>query len=205
MFRSQVADSHPGTQVVAACSVSEPALPLRVNPSFTAAPVGSWYAVSVVASLLAFRVRDALQDHGYEVFLPTYLERVRWTDRIKETKRQFFPGYLFTRIRDQAEQQEVTRVHGIQRILPSNFNPVPVEEAEIASLRVVVESHHPLLPCSCVPGDLVTIADGPFFGVNGRIVRTSAGGLRLVVGIAILGRAVSVEIDAADVLKVRTR
>lgn len=158
-----------------------------------------------MAPLLAFRVRDALQDHGYEVFLPTYAERVRWTDRIKETTRQFFPGYLFTRIADEAEQFEVARFRGIQRILPSNLHPVPVEEAEIASLRVVVESHHPLFPCVHLSGDTVTIAAGPFFGVTGRIVRTAAGGLRLVVGIAILGRAVSVEIDAADVLRVRSR
>jgi hypothetical protein len=38
-----------------------------------------------------------LQNKGYEQYLPVYRRRQRWSDRILETDRRLFRGYVFCR------------------------------------------------------------------------------------------------------------
>jgi transcription antitermination factor NusG len=48
-------------------------------------------------------------------------------------------------------------------------------------------------------GTLVEVVHGPLRGVIGRLMRKDAARARLVLSVDLIGQAVSVEVDAADV------
>ena len=160
-------------------------------PSSTSPP---WLAARV-RSAYAWKVRASLRDAGIEEFLPTYTEEVRWSDRTKTVERALFPGYIFLRVMDVSA---ALRIAGIVQILASNLKPTPIPSDQIDAVRLVCLSAENVLPCAHVVGESVTVATGPLAGVTGTVKRVK-GGLRLIVAIELLGRAISVEIDAADV------
>ena len=57
----------------------------------------AWYAVAVRSNFERI-VAQSLRQKDYEVFLPTYLAKRRWSDRTKVVECALFPGYLFCRM-----------------------------------------------------------------------------------------------------------
>lgn len=163
--------------------------PVEVNAA-------AWYALRT-ASNRQFRVREALRERGIEEFLPAYFEEVRWTDRTKRSERAFFPGYVFARF-SLSSRRELEAIPGVVGIVSCGSDPAAIDATELESLRRVVETIKTVLPCAYVAGETVEISRGPLAGARGIVTRTK-GAVRLVVAIEILRRAVSVEIDAADV------
>jgi len=151
----------------------------------------------------AFAVRDQLRALGIPEFLPVYTEESRWTDRIALVTRPLFPGYIFARFDPETDERiEVLRTRGVASILLIDGRPAAIADAEIADLRRLVRAPRAVRPCPYVAGSTITVARGPFAGVTGIVTRVrGATGLTttLTVPVAILGRSVAVEIDAADV------
>ena len=56
----------------------------------------SWFAIETRPRCEKL-VGNILENKGYELFLPMYKSRRRWSDRIKELDLPLFPGYLFCR------------------------------------------------------------------------------------------------------------
>ena len=55
-------------------------------------------------------------------------------------------------------------------------------------------------PCPMIhEGTMVEVIHGPLRGVVGRLLRKDAPRARLVLSVDLIGQAVSVEVDAADV------
>ena len=70
---------------------------------------------------------------------------------------------------------------------------------EIDGIRRLVESDLAYDPCPLIrEGMMVEVVHGPLTGVVGRLVRKSEKA-RLVLSVDLIGQAVSVEVDAADV------
>jgi transcription antitermination factor NusG len=75
----------------------------------------------------------------------------------------------------------------------------PIPEHEIDGIRRLVESELQYDPCPLIrEGMMVEVVHGPLRGVVGRLVRKGAHA-RLVLAVDLIGQAVSVEVDAADV------
>ena len=69
----------------------------------------------------------------------------------------------------------------------------------IDSIRRLVESDLQFDPCPLIrEGMMVEVTHGPLKGVVGRLVRKGSHA-RLVLSVDLIGQAVSVEVDAADV------
>jgi transcription antitermination factor NusG len=85
----------------------------------------------------------------------------------------------------------------VVHVLSVDQKPVPIPDKVIEDLRRVVVSRN-AAPAPIVAGAEVTIQRGPFVGVTGK-VSSVRGKTLLTIPIAMLGRAVSVQIDAADV------
>ncbi|HVY92598.1 MAG TPA: hypothetical protein VHA14_07615, partial [Bryobacteraceae bacterium] len=83
-------------------------------------------------------------------------------------------------------------------ILSIDQKPIPIPDKVIDDLRRVVESPELVKPARIAPGAQVTIQRGPFAGVAGVVTRVK-GATLLTIPVQMLGRAVSVQIDAADV------
>jgi len=143
-------------------------------------------------------VREQLERKGLEAFLPTITKWSRWKDRKKQVDWPLFPGYCFARF-DKDERLPVLKCTGVVNIISFDGEIVPIPEHEIESIRRLVESDLQFDPCPLIhEGMMVEVVHGPLKGVVGRLVRKGAHA-RLVLSVDLIGQAVSVEVDAADV------
>lgn len=157
-----------------------------------------WYAVWVL-SRCEVHVQETLAGMGLETFLPLYEDRVEWSDREKVTFRPLFPGYVFVRATVE-ERASVLRIAGVVSLLPSSLRPEPVDAGELEIVKRVLESRLPTEPCEWIEGDQIMIERGALAGTKGIVKRTRRG-TRVIVKIEMLHRAVSVEIDASDLVR----
>jgi transcriptional antiterminator NusG len=143
-------------------------------------------------------VREQLEQKRIEAFLPTVTKWSRWKDRKKKIDWPLFPGYCFARF-DALERMPVLTCNGVVSIVSFDREPAPIPEHEIEAIRRLVSTDLAYDPCPLIrEGMMVEVAHGPLRGVIGRLVRKGAHA-RLVLAVDLIGQAVSVEVDAADV------
>jgi transcription antitermination factor NusG len=144
-------------------------------------------------------VRDQLQQKRIEAFLPTVTRWSRWKDRKKQIDWPLFPGYCFARF-DPAERLLVLKCVGVVSIVGfEGGEPAPIPEHEIHGIRRLIESRLAYDPCPFIrEGAMVDVIHGPLKGVTGRLVRKSEKA-RLILSVDLIGQAVSVDVEAADV------
>jgi transcription antitermination factor NusG len=158
-----------------------------------------WYAVQTLYRY-EHRIARDLKVKGFETYLPLLRETRQWTDRKKVIEVPAFGGYVF--LRQEASPHNRVRVletTGVVRILGDNHAPVPIPEMEIESVRRMLESGASCRKCDSVAvGTMVEVKRGALTGVRGRLVRIH-NSLRLVLSVATVSQAVSVEVDLEDV------
>lgn len=147
-----------------------------------------------------FVVEEALVGYGIEVFLPTWTEKTEWSDRVKTIIRPLFPGYLFVNCEGTEPRREILRIAGIIKVLPTSLSPQSVDGEQIENVRRALATRLPVTRCEYKTGDDVLIDKGPLAGVRGIVQRTKQG-TEVIIRVEMLQRAVSVHVDAADVLK----
>src|SRR5215204_3258334 len=143
-------------------------------------------------------VREQLAQKRIDVFLPTVTRWSRWKDRKKKIDWPLFPGYCFARF-NPADRLPILKCAGVVNIISFQGEPAPIPEHEIDGIRQLVESDLAYDPCPMIrEGMMVEVIHGPLKGVNGRLMRKNEKA-RLVLSVDLIGQAVSVEVDAADV------
>jgi len=156
-----------------------------------------WYAAHTRAQHEK-RVAEQLGHRGIEHFLPLYERISRWKDRRVRLQVPLFDGYVFVRIALKNRLQ-VLEVPGVARLVSFNGRPAPLAESDMEILRRGLSSRlraepHPYL-CA---GNHVRIRGGPFAGMEGILLRKK-NPLRVVLSLEQIARAISVEIDLADI------
>ncbi len=157
----------------------------------------AWYAVYTHVNCER-QVAVALEAQGFDVYLPL----LRQWDRRQGTLvwKPAFPRYVFIHCcLTPSEWRVVKKTRGVIQFVGME-RPTPIPPEEIRSVRIVLEGAngevegHPFLKV----GDPVEVVAGPFKGAIGYLLEVCKHH-RLLVGVEILGRAVSVEIDASQV------
>lgn len=144
-------------------------------------------------------VRDQLARKNIDAFLPTMPRWSRWKDRKKKIDWPLFPGYCFARF-DLDDVLPVLKCVGVVNIVSFDGKPAAIPESELDSIRVLVGSELQYDPCPMIhEGMMVEVTHGALRGVIGRLMRKDAVKARLVLSVNLIGQAVSVEVDAADV------
>ena len=157
----------------------------------------AWYAIWT-RSRHEQTVREQLERKGYESFLPTFPKWSRWKDRKKKIDWPLFPGYCFARFGPH-ERLPILKCTGVVSIVSFDGEVAPIPEVEIDAIRRVVQSDLQYDPCPLIKeGAMVEVTHGPLKGVHGRLVRKGTHS-RLILAVDLIGQAVSVEVDAADV------
>ncbi len=157
----------------------------------------AWYAIWT-RSRHEHRVREQLEGKGYEAFLPTVARWSRWKDRKKKIDWPLFPGYCFARF-DSRESLPILKCAGVVNIVSFDGAIASIPEHEIEAIRRLIASELRYDPCPLIrEGMMVEVVHGPLRGVSGRLVRKGAQA-RLILAVDLIGQAVSVEVDAADV------
>lgn len=158
----------------------------------------AWFAVRT-RSRAEKTVHEQLVRKGVEVFLPTATRWSRWKDRRKAIDWPLFPGYCFVRL-DPAAHLTVLTCFGVASIVAFGNEFAPIPDVEIESLRTLVNSTLKYDPVPFLKeGEMVRVKHGPLAGVVGRLTKKGAKA-RLVLSVDLIGQAVSVEVDAADVV-----
>jgi transcription antitermination factor NusG len=143
-------------------------------------------------------VREQLGQKQIEAFLPTVTKWSRWKDRKKKIDWPLFPGYCFARF-NVRERMPVLKCVGVVNIVSVENEPAAIPAHEIDGIRQLVNSDLAYDPCPMIrEGMLVEVMHGPLKGVVGRLLRKNEKA-RLVLSVDLIGQAVSVEVDAADV------
>ncbi len=153
-----------------------------------------WYAVRV-APRTESRVSEQLSLRGFEVLVPTHRVRRRWSDRTIDVDEALFSGYLFCRF-DPLQWLRIVDTPGVLQVLGVGKNPVAVDEAEIETILAMIASRivftsWPYLSA----GQKIRLEAGPLAGVEGVIVTSKTGSLRVVVSVSLLQRSVAAVVD----------
>jgi transcriptional antiterminator NusG len=161
------------------------------------AAAAEWYAIWT-RSRHEQVVRDQLAQKGFEAFLPTIPRWSRWKDRKKRIDWPLFPGYCFARF-DAQLRLPILQCTGVVSIVSFDGEIAPIPQREIESIRRLVTSDLQYDPCPLIhEGMMVEVVYGPLKGVVGRLIRKGTHA-RLVLTVDLIGQAVSVDVDAADV------
>lgn len=156
-----------------------------------------WYAAYTSANHER-RVAEQLAIRKVEHFLPTYSSVRRWKDRRVILEIPLFAGYVFVRLALR-DRLQVLKTPGVAKLVGFGTTPTALPQTEIDALRVgltggVKVEPHPYLNV----GHRVRIKRGPLAGLEGILIRRK-GCPRVVVALDLIQRAVSVEMDEADV------
>jgi transcriptional antiterminator NusG len=168
------------------------------DQSQTPDPKSHWFAIWT-RSRHEQVVREQLERKKIAAFLPTITRWSRWKDRKKKIDWPLFPGYCFAQF-DPDDPLPVLKCTGVVNIVSVEGKPASIPEYELDSIRLLVGSDLQFDPCPMIrEGEMVEVVHGPLRGVVGRLMRKDTKTARLVLSVNLIGQAVSVEVDAADV------
>lgn len=154
-----------------------------------------WFALQV-RTRYERNVASFLEGKGYEWFLPTYISRRRWSDRVKQLELPLFPGYLFCRFNPE-ERLPILKTPGLISIVGTARTPTPVDASEIVALRTLVNSDLPRQPWPFLKvGQRVRIECGALAGLEGILLQIK-GRDRIVLSVTLLQRSVAAEVDSS--------
>lgn len=157
-----------------------------MTPSIDARDPELWFAVRVKSNREKV-VAISLKGKGYETFFPTYAV----SPHARSAERPLFPGYVFSRF--QVDRRlPILVLPGVVHIVGVGKTPTPIDEQEMASLRLAIDSNLPITPVGYTTGEKVQVQAGPLTGATGTVSGRS--GDRLIVSITLLQRSVAVEL-----------
>mgnify|MGYP001177159290 CR=1 FL=1 len=181
-----------------------------------------WYTLKVLSNF-EDKVRKLIEkklEHEpeckkffHEVMMPA--EIVTTVKQGKKTARvrKLYPGYLFVRmdIFDETAPTElnpdayyfITSINGVTGFIGGK-SPTRLKKSEIETIKLHVEKfQNKEVPKSYyAPGQLVSILDGPFVGLQGNIAEVDPEHQKLKVLVSIFGRETPVELENWQVDKV---
>ena len=138
---------------------------------------------------------------GVGHFLPTMLSRRTYGNRsVRTSWLPVFPGYLFL-LQETFEKVALLRSNAVVQFMRV---PRPAElYADLQTLWMALVARPSAVQEALFrPGVKVEVVAGALKGVRGELVESRKGGMRLLIKVHLFERAVSVEVDAAQVRRV---
>jgi transcriptional antiterminator NusG len=157
-----------------------------------------------------FRTAEELDDHIFEVLLPTEVVSEVKNGKKSTKVRKLYPGYVFIQMRLFDEEKKminkpwyfVKEVAGVIGFVGGE-HPAPLRQTEIDEIRARIEAANgkevPKVQYSV--GEEVKINDGPFSNLNGRIDEIDPDRGKLRVSVSIFGRFTPVELEYWQVMR----
>jgi transcriptional antiterminator RfaH len=161
--------------------------------------IEAWYAIQVRPRYEMIS-RQALEGKGYQVFLPTYQQRVPCKGAQSSSREEFlFRGYLFCRLMADSTGKMVT-TPGVIRVLGCGGKATPIPDGEISDMQRLIQSGMPRQPWRYLPaGSMVRIEQGPLAGLTGILVSCEKD-RRLVISVTLLQRSVAAVLEETTTL-----
>jgi transcription antitermination factor NusG len=152
-----------------------------------------WFAVRVKSNREKI-VASIAQSKEFNVLLPIYHCRRRWSDRFMSVQLPLFPGYVFCQL-NPANRMPILTIPGVLHFVGVGKIPMPIDDLEIGAIQTAVRSGLWAEPWPFLEvGQRVRLDHGPLAGVEGFLVEAHKKN-RIVVSVTILQRSVAVEIE----------
>ena len=132
---------------------------------------------------------------GLEVFSPVLRFQRATVSGKKWFEEALFPGYIFGRFPYRTHYRLVASSMGVSKIVGFGGQPAVVADDVIAELRNFVRDNEVIeIVPQVVPGDEVTVLDGPFKGLRAIVTRVMPAKERVAVLLDLLGTQREVEV-----------
>jgi transcriptional antiterminator NusG len=170
-----------------------------------------WYAIhtysgyeNAVTRNLKQRIDSLnMNDKIFDVVVPTEKKiRVKGGKRVTEEER-IYPGYVLVEMVVDDESWFVVRnTPRVTGFVGSGTQPVPLTEVEYKALMSRMENETVKHKLDFSVGDIVTIADGPFKELEGKVGQVDEESGKVKVLVSMFGRDTPVELDFLQIKKV---
>lgn len=170
-----------------------------------------WYAIhtysgyeNAVARNLKQRMESlGMQDQIFDVVVPTEKKiRVKGGKRVTEEEKMY-PGYVLVDMIVNDESWYVVRnTPRVTGFVGSGTQPVPLSPSEYAALMQTMTDETPKHKVDLAIDDIVTINDGPFKDLEGKVGEVDESSGKVKVLVSMFGRETPVELDFLQVKKV---
>lgn len=140
-----------------------------------------------------------------QVLIPTEKVSEIKAGKKKITTRKFFPGYVLVEMElNDDTWYLVKNTPGVSGFIGSGKKPLPLKEAEVASIIKQAEEkkEKPTPKVIFEKGESVRVKEGPFVNFNGNIEEVNPNKGKLKVLVAIFGRTTPVELEYWQVEKI---
>ena len=171
----------------------------------------NWYAIHTYAgyeNAVARNLRQRIDSLGmghkiFEVVVPSEKKiKVKAGKRVEEEEK-IYPGYvLVDMIVDDDSWYIVRNTPRVTGFVGSGVNPVPLSQGEIDQLFSKAKSDTIKHQIDLSVGEHVTITDGPFKDLDGRVGEVDEEQGKVKVLVAMFGRETPVELDFLQVKKI---
>ncbi len=151
-------------------------------------------------------IQKRLDEMFEQILVPTEeVIEIRRGRRIK-SERRFFPGYVLVKVdlTDEAFHL-IKNTPKVTGFLGSGLKPVPISDAEANRIlnQVAEGIEKPKTTIRFEIGEQVKVADGPFASFSGQVEEVDEERSRLKVAVSIFGRPTPVELEYAQVEKMK--
>jgi len=116
------------------------------------------------------KVTERLSEKGFEVYCPLIRTVRQWSDRKKKVQLPMFPGYVFTHVTE-IERPKVLFDPGVLNYVYWLGKPAVIRDHEMEALKKIAEAGEEIKieGSGFEKGQFVTIPEGPFKGLTGRV------------------------------------
>lgn len=179
----------------------------------TATPTGTqWFALHTLSGqeqkvktyLEKFKKAEELDDHIFEVLLPTELVSEVKAGKKSTKVRKLYPGYVFINMKlfDENRQVNIKPFYFVKDAagvigFVGGDRPAPLRQSEIDEIKARVEAAtgKEVPKVSFEVGEEVKITDGAFANLTGRVDEIDPARGKLKISVSIFGRFTPVELE----------
>ena len=170
----------------------------------------NWYAIhtyvgyeNAVLRNLKQRIESlGMEDRIFNVIIPMEKKiKVREGKRV-ESEEKIYPGYILVEMIVTDDSWYVVRnTPRVTGFVGAGVTPVPLDKKEVDTLFSRMNASMPKHSIDLVVGDQVTIIDGPFNELEGKVAEVDNERGRAKVLISMFGRETPVEFDFLQIRK----
>lgn len=171
----------------------------------------NWYAIhtysgyeNAVKRNLKQRIESlGMEDKIFDVIVPTEKQiKIKAGKRVEEEDK-IYPGYILVdMIVDDDSWYVVRNTPRVTGFVGSGVHPVPLSKGELDALLKRMESDTAKHKIELAVSDAVTIIDGPFKEMDGKVAEVDNEKGKVKVLVSMFGRETPVELDFLQVKKI---
>ncbi|HAM88616.1 MAG: Transcription antitermination protein nusG [Candidatus Falkowbacteria bacterium GW2011_GWC2_38_22] len=144
-----------------------------------------------------------MEDKIYNILIPTEKKIKIKNGKRKVVEERIFPGYVMVEMVVTDESWYVVRnTPNVTGFIGTGTIPTPISEKEIKALQKRMGVEEPKFKIDVTVGSPVTIIDGPFKNMEGKITNIDEAKGKVKVSVSMFGRETPVELDFLQIKKI---